>query len=259
MDAPRDALIDTETLLAALRDQGEMLAATPPMALTESVPSVPDWTVEHVVRHTGKVHRWVLAALSAPAGTPLSEIRASGSLPRGPQCLDAYRDALDALLEAFANLDPAQPVPTMTGPGTAAWWLRRQTHEVSIHRIDVADTLRAAGGPSVPGLDPDVAADGVDEWAGVFLPGLAAGGRLPSVLDGRSIHLHGTDSPSAEWYFGFGPGRVSVAREHRRGDVALRGRAQDLLLTLWRRRPLERLDAVGDVAVAQALIESAAL
>ncbi|GAB2659765.1 maleylpyruvate isomerase N-terminal domain-containing protein [Prescottella soli] len=251
--------MDSTSLLSALREQGEMLAATPIVALSEPVPTVPGWTVEHVVRHTGKVHQWVLAALQASADTPLPKIVRVGDMPRGPECVAAYRLAFDSLVETFTRLDPEHPVPTMVGPGTASWWLRRQTHEVSVHRIDVSDTLRAAGGPSVPELDPEVAADGVDEWAHVFLGRLARDGRLPDSLDGRTIHLHGTDTESAEWHLAFESGAVTVTREHRKADVALRGRAQDLLLTMWRRRPLARLEAVGDVAVARDLLESAAL
>ncbi|RVW10376.1 maleylpyruvate isomerase family mycothiol-dependent enzyme [Prescottella agglutinans] len=251
--------MDSTSLLSALREQGEMLAATPIVALSEPVPMVPGWTVEHVVRHTGKVHQWVIAALQATADTPLSEIVRVGDMPRGPECVAAYRLAFDSLLDTFERLDPEHPAPTMVGPGTAAWWLRRQTHEVSVHRIDVSDTLRAAGGPSVPELDPEIAADGVDEWVHIFLAMLARGDRLPESLDGRTIHLHGTDTEAAEWHLAFESGAVTVTREHRKGDVALRGPAQDLLLTLWRRRPLARLDVIGDETVAGDLLAAAAV
>jgi len=39
--------------------------------------------------------------------------------------------------------------------------------------------------------------------------------------------------------------------------VALRGPASDLFLTLWRRRPLDSIDLVGDRAVADALYDAA--
>lgn len=251
--------MDTTRLLATLRAQGEIIAATPADALSEPVPAVPGWTIEHVVRHAGKVHQWVSAALREPADAPLSSIRRGGDMPRGPECLTTYRGALQDLLDEFTRRGPADPAPTMEGPGTASWWARRQAHEASVHRIDVADALHAAGGPAVTPLDADVAADGVDEWLQVFLPRLAQGGRLPDELGGRSIHLHGTDTAAAEWHLAFDPGAVAVTREHRKADVALRGGAQDLLLTLWRRRPVDDLDCVGDVSVARMLLSSAAL
>ncbi|WP_305094442.1 maleylpyruvate isomerase N-terminal domain-containing protein [Prescottella sp. R16] len=245
-------------LLDALREQGEMLAATPALALAEPVPAVPGWTVEDVVRHTAEVHRWVRAVLVSSPDTRLSQIPDADPVPHGPACLDAYRDALDEIVDAFTSRDLTQPVRTLSGTGTVSWWLRRQVHEVAVHRIDVADTMRALGGPSVPALDPAIAVDGVDEWAHVFLPRLARAGRFPS-LDGRSIHLHGTDTGHAEWHLTFTQADVVVTREHRKGDVALRGRAQDLLLAVWRRRPLSRLETIGDEAIAETMWGAAAL
>ena len=78
---------------------------------------------------------------------------------------------------------------------------------------------------------------------------------------GRRIHIHGTDDPpppvNAEWLLAFADGQVAVTTEHAKGDVALRGRAEDLLLVLWRRRPLEVLDLVGERAVAEQLLDVA--
>lgn len=251
--------MDTALLLSALRTQGDLLAGTPVDALAEPVPTVPDWSVEHVLRHTGKVHLWVAAALRSAPETPVSEIRRIGDMPRGPECVAAYRAALDLVLDEFDRLGSGHPVPTMVGPDTVAWWIRRQTHEVSIHRVDVSDAISAGGGPDVPPLDPAVAADGVDEWITTFLPRLGRAGKLPDSLAGRSLHLHGTDTSPAEWYLAFDGDSIAATREHRKADVALRGAAQDLLLTLWRRRPMDGLDIVGAAAVARALLGSAAL
>lgn len=251
--------MDTSHLLSALRTQGDLLAGTSADALTEPVPTVPDWTVEHVLRHTGKVHLWVAAALRCRPETPPSQIRRDGGMPHGPECVEAYRAALDVVLTEFERLDADHPVPTMVGPGAVAWWIRRQAHEVAVHRFDVSDAISAGGGPDAPALDPAVAADGVDEWVYVFVDRLARAGRLPASLDGRSIHLHGTDTSQAEWHLAFGAGAAVVTREHRKADVALRGTAQELLLALWRRRPLEALDTVGDTGVARALLGAAAL
>lgn len=251
--------MDTSHLLSALRTQGALLAGTSKDALTEPVPTVPDWTVEHVLRHTAKVHLWVAAALRSRPETPPAHIPRAGGMPHGPECITAYRAALGVVLTEFERLDADHPVPTMVGPGTVAWWIRRQAHEVAVHRVDVSDAISAGGGPDAPALDSAVAADGVDEWVHVFVGRLARAGRLPGALDGRSIHLHGTDTSPAEWYLAFEDGAAVVTREHRKADVALRGPAQELLLTLWRRRPLEALGAVGDVAVARALLGAAAL
>jgi uncharacterized protein (TIGR03083 family) len=234
------------------------------------VPTLPDWTVERVVRHVGKVHHWVAGCLRLPAGADMADAPAPASLPSGPDCLPAYRAALHEVLAELLARDPAQPSPTFVGPGTVGWWLRRQAQEVSVHRVDAHDAVHAAGGPPPTPLPVDAAADGIDEWASVFLAirFQQRFGALPAELAGRSIHVHGTDDPAppdgAEWLIRFASAdagaeapAVEVATTHAKGDVALRGPADDLLLVLWRRRPLDLVDVVGDRSVAEALLDVA--
>jgi hypothetical protein len=73
------------------------------------------------------------------------------------------------------------------------------------------------------------------------------------------VHLHCTDVPG-EWTLytdtdtdtdtDTGAPAFRLVREHAKGDCALRGTASDLLLVLWRRLPVERVDVVGDAEVA---------
>ena len=42
--------------------------------------------------------------------------------------------------------------------------------------------------------------------------------------------------------------------KHAKGDCAIRGTANDILLALWRRIPLSQLDVVGDRDVAERFI-----
>lgn len=249
--------------LEILRAQGDLVAALPADQLDALVPTLPDWTVERVVRHLGKVHRWVLGAVQVPEGAGMDAVGPLAGLPTGADCLPAYREAHAALVEHLAGRDPADPAPTFAGPGTVGWWLRRQANEVAVHRVDAHDAIHAAGGPAPVALEADAAADGIDEWATFFLA-VRFGqrfGDVPTDLIGRSIHIHGTDDPpppdGAEWLVTFTDAGVDVRATHAKGDVALRGPAQDLLLALWRRRPLEDLDVVGDAAIARRLLDVA--
>lgn len=252
-----------ERHLEILRAQGGLVAALPADALDATVPSLPDWTVERVVRHLVKLHHWVLGALQLPEGAGIDQVGPLPEVPKGPACLPAYAEALDALVAHVDGRDPAEPAVTFVGPGTVGWWLRRQAHEVAVHRIDAQDAVHAAGGPAPDPLDADAAADGIDEWARLFLA-VRFGqrfGALPAALEGRTVHVHGTDDPApadgAEWLLTFADGGVDVAATHAKGDVALRGPAEDLLLVLWRRRPLDDLEVIGDRAVAEALLDAA--
>lgn len=49
-----------------------------------------------------------------------------------------------------------------------------------------------------------------------------------------------------EWTLRPGDGRYAVAREHAKGDIALRGPSSDLLLVLWGRLPAVSVDLIGD-------------
>lgn len=247
--------------LELLRIEGERLASMPADALGAPVPALPDWTVERVLRHTGKVHRWVTATLAAGPGADLG-IEIDG-LPTGPAALEAYREAVEGVIAELARHDADEPAATFTGLGSARFWYRRQAHEVAVHRIDAADAVHAAGGPSPEPLAIDGAADAIDEWATLFLATRWSQrfGAFPAELTGRTIHVHGTDDPSppdgAEWLLTFTAEGVDVATTHAKGDTALRGSAQDLLLTLWRRRPLDQLDVIGDRALAEHVLDLA--
>ncbi|MFC4605701.1 maleylpyruvate isomerase N-terminal domain-containing protein [Rhodococcus kronopolitis] len=243
--------------LELLRIEGHRLAAMPVEALDLPVPTVPGWTLERVVRHTGRVHRWVRAVLAAGPVATLDEPVTVQSLPHGPACLPAYREALEALLADLAGYGADREAPTLVGSGTVRFWMRRQAHEVAVHRVDAADAVHAAGGPAPDPFAPTAAADGVDEWARVMLARVLPAGSVPESLRGRTVHLRGTDTDNAEWLLRFGADGVRVETGQSRADVVVHGRAQELMLTAWRRRPLAALEVSGDVEVARAMLDAA--
>ncbi|MBD0322012.1 MAG: maleylpyruvate isomerase N-terminal domain-containing protein, partial [Aldersonia sp.] len=236
---------DTEHLALTLRTEGDRIAAMPAEYLDAPVPAVPGWTLENVVRHTGRVHRSVLARLDA--GPDGEAALPPPSLPHGPECLAAYRESLDAMVERLCSVDPATPAQTFVGTQTIGWWIRRQAHEVTVHRFDAADAVHAAGGPAPESADPASAADGIAELAELqYVHRLHD---LPEELHDKTIHVHGTDTPDAEWLLELGPDGVVTRHGHEKATVALRGSAEQLLLLLWRRRPLDTVTVFGDKGV----------
>lgn len=258
-----------------LRREGALLAAMPADRLDAVVPSIPDWDLERVVRHVGKVHRWVVGALAAG---PDGVAPAADGLPKGPDCLPAYAEALAALVEVLERTPPEETAWTFVGPSAASFWSRRQAHEVAVHRIDAADAVHAAGGPAPEPLAADGAADAIDEWADLFLAVRYAQrfGALPEDLHGRSLRLVTTDGGpdggstvrrielaaegvtvvggSADGSTG---GSAGGTADTAAADVTVTGPAQDLLLGLWRRRPLDGLTVEGDGAVLERLLDVA--
>ncbi|WP_068271923.1 maleylpyruvate isomerase N-terminal domain-containing protein [Aldersonia kunmingensis] len=243
-----------DTLVTTLRTEGDRIAAMPADLLDAPVPTVPGWTLEDVVRHTGRVHRWVLARLdSDPDGGSPSE--RAPSLPHGPDCLGVYKESLDAMVDRLTSVDPETPAQTFVGRQNYGWWIRRQAHEVTVHRFDAADAVHAAGGPAPETADPLSAADGIDELTCVVYAHRVP--PLPEELHGTTIHVHGTDTPDAEWLLELGPDGVRTRRSHEKATVALRGTAENLLLVLSRRRPLDGLEVFGDGTVAARLLDVA--
>lgn len=238
---------------AAIDREGAALAAVPASGLGAEVRSCPGWDVAKVIRHTGRVHRWAaehIAGAPEPSGGPRP--------PEGPALLDWYAESLAVLTAELDRHDPSTPVSTFAGPGDVAFWLRRQAHEIAVHRWDAEDAVDP--GHAAP-FDPAQAADGIDEWLEVFVPRFVVdkGDGVPADLVGATVHIHCTDEDRAEgageWLLRLTTDGVEVERAHAKGDAALRGPASDLLLVVWHRAPLSTIDVVGDAARAAAVLD----
>jgi uncharacterized protein (TIGR03083 family) len=227
----------TDWYLDAIRDDGQALAAAATAAgLGTAVPSCPGWTVADLVEHTGVVHRRV-------ALTVRERLGAKPPVPSGPAAgadlLRWYEDGLAELLAVLAATDPATPVWTWHPPDqTAGFWRRRMAHETAVHRVDAE---LAAG--STKGVEARLAADGVDEVLTLFMGDEPGSDRLGERAG--TLHLHATDA-EGEWLASVHANALVVERGHAKADAALRGSASDLLLWLWGRGPLERLERFGD-------------
>lgn len=245
--------------LATIGTEGDRLAGLPAESLDAPVPSLENWTVERVVRHVGRVHRWVSGLLAAPVDAdPDAVAAAAPSLPRGPACLPAYREALDELVAGLTAADPDRPTASFVGPTQVRFWLRRQAHEVTVHRVDATDAVAAAGGPDGDRPGAVVAADGVAEWVEVFAATRHAtrGSSVDGPLVGRSVGFEATDVGPTRWQLDFATEGTTWSSGSAHPDVLLAAPAADLLLTVWRRRPLTTVAVHGDRALAAAVLDT---
>lgn len=210
--------------LSALRAEGELfVSASVRAGFDTAVPSCPEWDVGDLVFHTGRVHRWFHGMLSTGGQDPktrpkITRPETDAELP------DWYRGGLELIGNYLSSVSDSEPVWTFTGGDVGRWPKRRQTQEVLMHRFDAE---LAAG--AVTNSDPVLCADGIDEAFGVFLPNKTSETPLPG-----SVHLHCTDT-HGEWMLTPNGMNFLVTREHGKGDVALRGPAQLLLLVVMRR------------------------
>ncbi len=230
--------MDNRTLLSWVGADGARLGATPTGSLGLPVPSCPAWTVAELIGHTGWVHRWVTATLSAGPQDPPNR-NSIEKAPKDDTVLGWYAQSLGALIDACNHADLDQTYQTFIGPRRGHWWVRRMAHETSIHRWDAQNAVG-----SVDPIDAELAVDGIDEALETYVANRFNGEQFGSA--GQTLHLHATDA-EGEWMLTMQPGGIETIRGHAKGDAAVRGRAEDLLLFVMSRRPASELDVFGEV------------
>ncbi len=218
--------------------------------LDAAVAACPGWDLRQLTHHTGSVHRW--ARQSAETATqPLSF---GTETPTDDELADWLWTGAHELAGTLLGIDPEAPTwCPFPVEKIGRIWPRRQAHETAIHRWD-AET--AAGIAAT--LDPELASDGIDEYFTIALPRLMKRARFEPPAG--SLHLHCTDVPG-EWLIAFEDDGITIIREHRKGDAALRGPAEALLLKLWNRDTPRNheLSPVGDQSVLAAWLEMAGM
>lgn len=217
----------------------DVIAGTP---LDAPIPAVPGWTVADAVAHC-----CVLFELwSELIGRQLEGLDDVHWTPRPPErdLGRFFTEVSTRFRDTFAATDPAQVTWTFWGMHDVAFAHRRIGQEINVHRVDIESARPSGPAP----MDPALAADGIDERLALF----------QQVQPGASVHLHCTDV-NGEWLVVPGPERPVVTREHAKGAAAVRGRAEDILLVLWARRPLDTVEVLGDAAMVAAYIEESRL
>lgn len=211
------------------------------MAPEAPVPTCPDWTLWDLVGHMGQAPRWM-------AGIVRSGAAAVPPDPRDAEVPADWRGWLlagaDELLTAVAEVGADTPVWTVVGTRPARWWVRRALADLVVHTADAALTA------GVPFTVPETrAADIISEGLDVLTtPGLATfpGDRegtialRPSTSDGWLLTRAATGHT---WQPGTGD-----------ADTTLSGSAQDLMLVLMRRQPLDHVTVTGDRALVEELL-----
>ena len=235
-------------LAIAVDRLAETVAASDPAA---PVPPCPGWTVSSLVEHVVAIHRWVIHVLETGTAHPGE----SATAPTADAAALAawYRGEAAVMQRLMAEADPDAPCWNFAHVNeTAAFWPRRQTHEVTVH---TSDALSASGAELA--IDPAIAADGIDELFRVFGVRMAARGQ-PALL-AASVIVAPSDADAA-WTLGPAaqPGGPVTVSQRREGSAAaeVRGTASDLLLVLWKRLPVDRITVDGDADVAHAFLDS---
>jgi uncharacterized protein (TIGR03083 family) len=243
--------ITTERWYAEIEASTETMAEIVHGAdLTRPVPTCPEWTLRQLATHVGRAHRWAgeIVGTRSAEFIPFRQVP-DGRIPDDPALHAPWlRAGAERLIQAVREAG-SDPVWTFSELRPASFWARRMAHETAVHR---ADAEIAVG--RQPELEPDIAADGIDEWLGSLSQAMAADQLDTALPDGAVLHIHATDAGldgAGEWLVRREGSELTVQPGHGKGDVALRGPASRLLLMLVRRVPPDdpQVQVLGDPAL----------
>ncbi|MFI9026230.1 maleylpyruvate isomerase N-terminal domain-containing protein [Streptomyces sp. NPDC053560] len=211
--------------------------------LKATVPTCPEWTIGELTRHLGGALRWMGTTVRTRARDVVPDEDVpdfQGPGDGDPAALEAWLgESAELAAAALRDAGPDTRVWTWVDEQTAAFWARRATHEIVIHRADAA--IAAGAGY---GLAPDVAADTMEEWLEIGTsPQVLA--RRPDLVQllgpGRTVCLHATDIGPAgtRWIIDLTGDRLDWRRAgaDEQAAVTLSGPLTDVLLVFYRRLP----------------------
>jgi uncharacterized protein (TIGR03083 family) len=226
-----------------LRTNGELMATAVARDLDAHVPSCPEWNVAKLTIHTGQHHRWVANA-----------VRGDGKVPddppkpglRGDELVEWFRQGWADLADLLDASDDETPAWSWSGDNRIGFWRRRTSLETLIHRWDAEN---ATG--EITALDPELAADTVDEMLTVMAPD---GDWKYKGPDAR-VRIAASDFDAA-WTIALADDETPEVTRGSDGDVdvTVEAAAQDLSLFLWGRKGSDAVNVTGDEALKGSVV-----
>jgi uncharacterized protein (TIGR03083 family) len=229
--------------LAVIRREGEQFAdALQPDRFDSVVPTGPEWTLRDLAQHLGRVHIWAAAHVEQARPDQLSyeeEQAEWGRMPADPDLAAWYRGAVDRLWRAIDSAPPDLVCWTfLPAPSALQFWARRQSHELTIHRVDAQSVI----GPVAP-VATRFAVDGIEELVLGFF------GRSRSRLRSANPCTLAIRTDAGSWLVHIGLEGARPETGEGPADCTVEGPATDMYYALWNRLPLHDLRVAGDPAV----------
>ena len=230
--------------------------------MERAVDTCPGWSLAKLIRHVGTVHRWAGTMVATAAPERLDVRSLDLGLPEHPSWLPGWLGTGGAeLVERLRQADPDQEMWAWGADQHARFWPRRMLHETVVHRTDADIALDPDAHPTV---DPEVAADGIDELL-ANLPSAAAFSPGIRDLKGEGAFALETTDSKARWFVqlhadGFTASRVEVS-DPPAEDAVVMGTGAGLLLLLYRRLAFgeAEADVTGDRSVVDRFLAHAAI
>ncbi|MEW2414254.1 maleylpyruvate isomerase family mycothiol-dependent enzyme [Streptomyces sp. NPDC046866] len=218
-------------------------------SLDVQVPTCPEWTLFDLAQHIGEGRRDWAATVAAGPAPAKSAAEGAPAAPREREALLAWlAESTDQLLDALREAGPDRGCwawwETLQSPHTAGAVARHQLQQMAVHTYDAEITV----GAPLP-LPDEVALDGVDEFLSTCVATTSAWPHKPAVID-----FHATEGRS--WRLSLSAAGARTVRlpgtaPAPDGTVffSLRGTANELVLSLYDRIPVDSLATDGDRGV----------
>lgn len=215
-------IVESSARIATLAERADL--GTP-------IPSCPGWTVGDLVFHLASVHRFWAAAVRDR--NPDARPNLDGVDVEDAELLSWAREQTVALVDALVVAGGAPCWTWWGAPRTADAVARHQVQEAAVHCWDICNALSEEF--EIP---TDQAVDGIAE----FLEVQSTSMEMPA---GHHLSFEPNDGADVVTY-----GDRSLPR------LALHGAASDVVLVIYKRRPLDTLRVVGDVTIVQQWLDA---
>jgi uncharacterized protein (TIGR03083 family) len=213
--------------------------------MSARVPTCPDWSIEDLTRHLGRVHRWATALVRERATSRIS----LGTMSIDSDVVDAewLRSGGRALVDVLRSANPDDAMWAWGADQHVRFWSRRQLHETFVHRLDLEAATR-----TLSYIDPVIALDATDE----FLANMKSDGDISlHARDGRKSEVFQISAtvPLGQWSVRLGVDNYEFVDSTDTPDAELSGPASELLKALLHRGELANSDVgvTGDETLVE--------
>ncbi len=264
----RPGLMDHQTTIDALQAElSRMVALAERTPADLQIPTCPGWTAGELWEHLGTVQRWATELVVSRTTERISRRDLEVGAPNDGIWAPWLAEGADGVLKALRDTSGEEAVWVWGSDPRTRWWARRILHETVVHDADAA--LALGDGFEVP---PLVAADGICELLD-NAPVRLSSPKAAVPTRAATVHLHATDpvpdtgtrtatnralDEAGEWMISLGDSTVRYTQGHGKGDAAVRGPVNELMLLANRRLTPEAaaVDVLGDPEALTELLDA---